>query len=287
MARVAREVAEAEAPDVWRALSPHVRHEMVQLLRDDAHNYVADLLAALQKHILDVLNYRSLVAGVVERDRSVLSAIFLRVGGKEFNFVKRSGIYFGFLFGLIQARPPVPLLPCRANRAQPRRSPQRSWCLQTIIYIFYKGRWVLPVAGFMVGYATNSVALKLIFQPAKPWRLGCYTVQGLFLKRQHEASVELARASKELFMAQDALWREVFTGAWSERWAALLEGVTDNFVLRRVNENIQRRLAAAMLLGEERLQRILRQVPAQRLLRFARTPKASAALLCSSRRSQQ
>ena len=51
--------------------------------------------------------------------------------------------------------------------------------LQALIYLFYKGVWVLPVAGFMVGYATNLIALKLIFSPAEPIELGCYTLQVL------------------------------------------------------------------------------------------------------------
>lgn len=49
--------------------------------------------------------------------------------------------------------------------------------LQAFVYFFYKGKWVLPVAGFLVGYGTNWVALKLIFEPAKPKNLGCFTLQ--------------------------------------------------------------------------------------------------------------
>lgn len=149
------------------------------------------------------------------------------------------------------------------NGGGPRRQPRlhdADGRVQTLVYIFYKGRWVLPVAGFAVGYLTNWVALKLIFEPARPWRFGCFTVQGLFLKRQYEASVELARASKEHFLAQDALWTEVFSGAWRDRWDALLESVTANHVRRRVNQNVQRRLAVALLLGEDRLRRVLREV---------------------------
>ena len=50
-------------------------------------------------------------------------------------------------------------------------------CVQALVYFFYKGVWVLPVAGFLVGYGTNWVALKLIFEPAHPRRLGCFTLQ--------------------------------------------------------------------------------------------------------------
>lgn len=49
--------------------------------------------------------------------------------------------------------------------------------VQALVYFFYKGVWVLPVAGFLVGYGTNWVALKLIFEPAHPRSLGCFTLQ--------------------------------------------------------------------------------------------------------------
>lgn len=45
------------------------------------------------------------------------------------------------------------------------------------MYVFYKAKWVLPAAGFLVGYLTNMVALKMIFAPAHPINLGCYSLQ--------------------------------------------------------------------------------------------------------------
>ena len=74
--------------------------------------------------------------------------------------------------------------------------------LQTLVYYFYDAAWVLPVAGFAVGYFTNWVALKLIFEPAAPVNLGFYTLQGLFLKRQQEAAKVIAAFSLEYFLVQ-------------------------------------------------------------------------------------
>jgi uncharacterized membrane protein YheB (UPF0754 family) len=95
-------VATQEAPNLWTALSPHVRDQVVQTLALDAESYITDLLVALQHHILNVVNLRHLVGRIVERDKGLLSEVFLRVGGREFVFVKNSGLYFGFLFGLPQ-----------------------------------------------------------------------------------------------------------------------------------------------------------------------------------------
>lgn len=74
--------------------------------------------------------------------------------------------------------------------------------MQTLVYYFYDESWVLPVAGFLVGYFTNWVALKLIFEPSTPVNLVCYTLQGTFLKRQHEAAKIIAAHSTEHFLKQ-------------------------------------------------------------------------------------
>lgn len=56
-------------------------------------------------------------------DKDLINHIFLTCGAPEFAFIKRSGFYFGFLFGL----------------------------LQMTAWIFYTEAWILPVFGFIVG----------------------------------------------------------------------------------------------------------------------------------------
>jgi hypothetical protein len=102
MPRIAHEVAVAEAPDMWMALSHHVQAEISEILACEGEAYICDLLKALQDGILTVVNLRALVGRIVERDKGILSRIFLDVGRHEFVFVRNSGFYFGFLFGLPQ-----------------------------------------------------------------------------------------------------------------------------------------------------------------------------------------
>ena len=44
----------------------------------------------------------------------------------------------------------------------------------------------MQVAGAVVGYITNWIAIKLLFDPAEPVKLGPIVVQGLFESRQVE-----------------------------------------------------------------------------------------------------
>jgi uncharacterized membrane protein YheB (UPF0754 family) len=56
------------------------------------------------------------------------------------------------------------------------------------VWAFYKAWWVLPVFGGLVGYFTNWIAINIIFRPLHPRRVGPWTVQGLFLKRQRQVA---------------------------------------------------------------------------------------------------
>jgi hypothetical protein len=49
------------------------------------------------------------------------------------------------------------------------------------------------VAGALVGYVTNWIAIKLLFEPAEPVEIGPLTVQGLFESRQKEVSEEFGQ----------------------------------------------------------------------------------------------
>lgn len=54
------------------------------------------------------------------------------------------------------------------------------------VWLLYDKPWTLPAGGAVVGYITNWVALKLIFEPVDPVKIGPFVLQGLFLKRQNE-----------------------------------------------------------------------------------------------------
>ena len=73
---------------------------------------------------------------------------------------KNSGFFFGFLLGVVQM----------------------------FVWLLYDKPWTLPAGGAVVGYITNWLAIKLIFEPVDPVKMGPFVLQGLFLKRQDEVS---------------------------------------------------------------------------------------------------
>ena len=118
----------------------------------------------LQANIESVFSIRNCVVDQMLADRSLLGKLFYRCGSKELQFLTDSGLWFGFLLGI----------------------------LQMIVALFYDNPWSLSIGGAIVGFATNWLALKWIFEPVNPTKVGPFVFQGLFLRRQ---KVSLGRQS--------------------------------------------------------------------------------------------
>ncbi len=90
------------------------------------------------------------------------------------------------------------------------------------LWIFYELPWTLAAGGAVVGYLTNWIALKLIFEPVEPTQMGPFLVQGQFLKRQHEVSAEFADCMTEELLSSKTLWGDILNGKGAARFGELL-----------------------------------------------------------------
>ena len=104
------------------------------------------------------------------------------------------------------------------------------------VWFFYDAQWIMPVAGFMVGWITNYLALKIIFSPLRPRKFFCWTVQGIFLKRQKEVSETFARIVCTEILHIKAMWETIFEGSLSANFVAMLRAHTLVFTERLVVE---------------------------------------------------
>ena len=90
------------------------------------------------------------------------------------------------------------------------------------IFFIYDASWVLPFFGFLVGWATNWVALKVIFRPLYPQKIGPFTMHGIFLKRQKEVSETFARVNCVEILHTKAIWETILNGPLSHNFYAML-----------------------------------------------------------------
>ena len=145
---------------LWRSLPNLVKGRIYSRVREEMPALVHELMQEVSEQIEDLVDFKHMLVTQLEGDKDLLNRLFIESGEEEFRFIVRSGLYFGFLFGLVQLA----------------------------VWIFYQGWWVLPFFGGLVGYATNWIAINLIFRPLHPKKIGPWTVQGLFLKRQREVA---------------------------------------------------------------------------------------------------
>lgn len=140
----------------WENLPTPMRQMVYDRVRKSAPDLVDNLVDDLSTNIEELLDIKEMVINQLAEDKVLLNRIFLECGHHEFRFIINSGAWLGFLFGIIQMG----------------------------VWYFFKNWWILPVAGLIVGYATNWIALNVIFRPLHPVKVMGVELQGLFLKRQ-------------------------------------------------------------------------------------------------------
>ena len=198
MDKIVSDVATKYMPRVWETLPPEAKDEFVLLADRECPAFITAFMKDMKEHIVDVLDIKEMAVSACIRNKPLVNKIFLECGDKEFTFIRRSGFYFGFLFGLAQMG----------------------------IWFFYDASWTLPVSGFIVGWLTNWLALKLIFRPLKPIKLGPFVLQGIFLKRQKEVSETFARVNCVEILHTKAMWDAILTGPLSKNFYAMLRAHT-------------------------------------------------------------
>lgn len=191
---IVNDVAMKYMPGVWSNLPKEVKDEVIVMMNIESDQFMAAFMEDVKAHIDDILDIKKMTVEACVREKRLVNSIFQECGAKEFKFIRESGLYFGFLFGLIQMAV--------------------TW--------FYDELWVLPVAGFLVGWVTNWLALKVIFRPLTPHKFGCITIHGLFLKRQMEVSETFARVNCVEILHTKAIWERILTGPLSKNFFAML-----------------------------------------------------------------
>jgi hypothetical protein len=208
MDKIVDEVAMEYMPNIWESLPKEVKTDVVITTDQETNEFLEGFMRDMQLHMDDVIDIKNMTVQACVANKRLVVKIFKECGDKEFVFIRRSGFYFGFLFG----------------------------CIQMTVWFFYDASWILPVAGFAVGWITNYLALKVIFSPLEPIQFLCWTVQGIFLKRQKEVSETFARIICVEILHIRAIWDAVFGGPLSKNFYAMLRAHSLVFIEKLVAE---------------------------------------------------
>ena len=189
------EVMQERNAVLWENLPFMVRQRVYNRARRQVPELMDNLVEDISRNIEDLVELKHMITVRMEQDKALMVQMFREVGDPEFKFVINSGFYFGFLFGLLQ----VPVL------------------------VYAPGAWVFPAFGFLVGVATNWMALNVIFRPLNPVKIGPIRLQGLFLKRQKDVAESFARLTTKEVVTLRNIMNQVVNGPRGDRTKALIK----------------------------------------------------------------
>jgi uncharacterized membrane protein YheB (UPF0754 family) len=180
---------------LWQDLPPRVREAIHARVQQQLPSIVHDVTDEIGRNIDQLLDVKLMVIAHLDAHPALANRIFTEVGAKELRLMVNMGFVFGFVLGI-----PVVFI----TQAVPH------W-------------WMLPLCGVVVGWITNVLAMKLIFEPVEPRMLGPIKLHGLFLRRQPEVAEVYAGIIANNIVTLSNIGEQLLHGPRSDRTRRMLE----------------------------------------------------------------
>lgn len=238
---ITNEVISHYQPGLWQALPKTTKQRLIQRIQEEAPAAVDLVMNDIGANLTQVFDLKAMIVNSLTRDKRVLIRILKETGSKEFAFIRRSGIYFGFGIGLVQA----------------------------VVWALTHSPWVMPLFGGFVGYFSDWLALKMVFRPMEPRKyFGLFTWQGLFLKRRLEVCETHARLIAEEVLTARNLFEAAINGPASDRLYVLVN--------RHVQEMVDEQAGYArplivLAMGSQQYRDMKRDITAKLMTRLPET----------------
>jgi uncharacterized membrane protein YheB (UPF0754 family) len=199
--KITHDVMSHYQPGLWESIPENVKKLLIKRIQQESPDMVAKLMEQTKDNLDDVFDLKDMVITNLTKDKKLLNKIFLESGEKEFDFIRNSGIYFGFLIGLVQM----------------------------IVWMLTQEPLIMPIFGLFTGWFTDWLALKMIFDPKTEKKyLGIFKWQGLFFKRQKEvASAYGALIAKEVLTPSNMI-------------ESILKGKLSDNLFSMIQQNVQK-----------------------------------------------
>ncbi len=193
---VVERIMERERPQLWHDLPPRVRAAVHARVQEQLPEIVRTITEEIGTHADDLIDVKLMVIRRIESNPELANRIFLEVGSRELRFIVNFGFFFGFLLGVPTA-----------------------FLTQEVLTQW----WVLPIAGVLIGYTTNLIGIRMIFEPVRPRAFGRFRLQGLFLKRQPEVAGVYADIIADDIVTMSNIGEDLMHGPNSDRTRRLIE----------------------------------------------------------------
>ena len=199
--RIADSVMKIKMPAAWEFASVGIRPKIKKIIAAVLPEIVTNTLVEIRENIDKILDLKLLAINTMKEDKEMINKIFLDLGGKQFRFIETSGFWLGLLFGMGQN-------------------------LTTL----YTTHWAMfGLYGMFIGFITNWLAIKLIFEPAEPKQIGPFKLWGLFLRNQKEESYRYAKIIANEVLTTENLFDYIFRFPKND--------ITKNIISKHVSES--------------------------------------------------
>ena len=193
---MARDLAEQVRPGLWDSIPEAGRKAVLSRVHAAAPGVVDNLLSEMKTDLPRFVDLQYLAITTLVNNKAQLNELMKGMGGAAMKFIRRSGIYFGFAIGLVQ---------------------MVAWGL-------FHNPWIMPGFGFVTGFASDWLALNLIFIPREPKKLlGFIPVHGVLHAQRDNVPRDYARILANDLFSADVLLDAILHGPTAERLFAAIE----------------------------------------------------------------
>ncbi|WP_209648094.1 DUF445 domain-containing protein [Kibdelosporangium banguiense] len=221
---ITRDVMAKHHPGLWEALPVLAQDVIVKQVQAGSPEAVRKIVEALQDNIDQVLDIKEMAVSTLRRDPALMVRLVKDISRPEMAFIARSGIYFGFVLGLVQ----------------------------TLVWALTREPIVLPLFGMCIGWTTDWLAIKLVFFP----RERKFGFQGIFQKRRDEVAQQYGKLIADEVMTVPNILQAVLNGPRADRLKALVHKV----VWQTVDEQASLARPVVMAaIGADRLKEMKRE----------------------------
>ena len=189
------EVARENFPAAWAATPIGVREVIVARARSQMPQIAARILEDTREHLDQLVDLEDIVVRALVSDTATLTRMFRGMGDDTFDFIKWSGLVFGFGLGVVQS----------------------------LLLLVTGVELIVPLFGLLVGGLTDWIALQMVFRPVEPGRFLLIPWQGRFHRLRDEITRDYAQVIAQHVLTPRVVLHGVLTGPRSDRLFALVE----------------------------------------------------------------
>jgi uncharacterized membrane protein YheB (UPF0754 family) len=192
---ISREVSEQIRPGLWDSLPEAGRRAIQNRIHAETPRVVESLMNEMRADLPRFVDVQYLAVTTLVRNKDKLNKLMRGMGDDAMAFVRRSGIYFGLVIGVVQ---------------------MFAWAL-------FQNPWIMPAFGFGVGFISDYIALNMLFRPVEPKKyFGFIPFQGLLHAQREKVTRDYARILAEDLFSPEILFDGVLRGPGADKLFSLI-----------------------------------------------------------------